>query len=157
MDGAAQAVALTIFPGLAGVRHFLAAGQQYESAQGETQSAPGVTQILVNGQQTWPVPHAVALVAQLVAVGVKHFFASGQQYSLDLQTAGLGAGGAGGGLGLLPPQSSSTSPGRRFLALQLIPIGGKPPSVIFAVLCAVAMPSHVSPLTTVYHSHSFGG
>ena len=73
-------------PGLVGLRQALASGQQYvpESAQGVWQSAPGLTQILVSGQHTSPSPHAVASALQLVLVGVRHFLASGQQYSVAL-------------------------------------------------------------------------
>jgi hypothetical protein len=44
------------------------------------------------------------LELQLVVVGVRHFLASGQQYSVDLHTApaGVGAGPGGAGVGAGP-------------------------------------------------------
>ena len=76
-------------PGLTGVRQCFASGQQYSvsAAQGDVQAAPGVTQTLVSGQHTSPVPHAASpSEAQLVFVGVRQCLASGQQYSVYLQT-----------------------------------------------------------------------
>ena len=69
-------------PGATGVRHARASGQQYEpwSAHGDTQAAPGVTQISVIGQHTSPAAQAFLSALQEVAVGVRQCFASGQQY-----------------------------------------------------------------------------
>jgi len=86
--------ALQKTPGLVGLRHFFASGQQYVplSAHGVLQGLPGITQILVSGQHTWPFPHAFLSSLQEVLVGVRHAFASGQQYSEDLQTGAAGVG-----------------------------------------------------------------
>lgn len=47
---------------------------------------PGMTQILVSGQQTSPFPHAPVSSLQDFLVGVRHALASGQQYSVALHT-----------------------------------------------------------------------
>tara|TARA_A100001015_G_scaffold284982_1_gene352039 strand:+ start:277 stop:531 length:255 start_codon:yes stop_codon:yes gene_type:complete len=74
-------------PGLVGVRQCNASGQQYSSSlsQVDLQSTPeGSTQIFVKGQQTSPFEHASGPDAQEWLVGVKHCFASGQQYCVLL-------------------------------------------------------------------------
>ena len=61
-------------PGSTGVKQCLAYGEQYSvsAAQGDVQAAPSVTQTLVSGQHTSPVPHAASpSEAQLVFVGVR--------------------------------------------------------------------------------------
>ena len=96
-------------PGLVGLRHLSASGQQYSSASqtdGGVQSAPGSTQIFVRGQHTCVPVHAVASFSQLTLVGVKHFLASGQQYSVALQTEE----GEGPGEGVGPSAAGSKFP-----------------------------------------------
>jgi len=70
-------------------RQCLASGQQYSSfvhTGGATQSAPGLTHSSVTGQQTGKLGslHACTVEPGLhwVLDGVRHFLASGQQYSV---------------------------------------------------------------------------
>lgn len=67
--------------------------------EGAVQAIPGMVQILVTGQQAWPVAHSLpfgqattvgikapeAFLTEMV-VGLRHFKASGQQYSLAEHT-----------------------------------------------------------------------
>ena len=71
-------------PGFVGVRHASASGQQYEplSAHGVSHALPTFTHSFVRGQQVSSLPQTEASSLQLVFVGVKQCFASGQQYSL---------------------------------------------------------------------------
>jgi len=98
-----------------GSRHFLASGQQYSDveitlagvvvvsigevvvvvvaggiSQGDSHALPGFTQSCVTGQHTGcEVPsQTVLFVAHDIVDGVKHFFASGQQYSVALHAGG---------------------------------------------------------------------
>ena len=60
-------------PGLTGVRQCLASGQQYSvAAHGEVHGAPGVTQTLVSGQHTSPVPQACAEQSGAEQSGASH-------------------------------------------------------------------------------------
>ena len=58
--------------------------------RGDTHTGPAVTQSFVSGQQISVSPQAVVLAdgSHVVLVGVKHFLASGQQYSVGLHTLG---------------------------------------------------------------------
>jgi len=80
-------------PGLVGFRQCSASGQQYESLplHGDVHGAPGTTQILVSGQQTWPEAQD-SPAAQLCCVALRQCFASGQQYSSAAHT-GVPTGG----------------------------------------------------------------
>eukprot|EP01048_Picozoa_sp_COSAG05_P006997 COSAG05_NODE_478_length_9434_cov_5.178897_3_plen_177_part_00 len=80
-------------PALMGVMHLRASGQQYEpsseipcAGHGDLQDAPGFTQSLVSGQHTSPASQLLVSFAHVRFEGVRHFFASGQQYSEAWQT-----------------------------------------------------------------------
>ena len=76
-------------PGFVGVRQCSASGQQYSSllSHVDLQATPlGFTQIFVSGQQTSPLEHVVGSEAHERFVGVRHCFASGQQYWVLLHT-----------------------------------------------------------------------
>ena len=91
----------THVPGATGVKQCFASGQQNSvalHASFGTHGCDAVTHSLVNGQQSCPVPHEVALAEHETPVGAKQALASGQQNSATEQLDG-GAGGGGDGDG----------------------------------------------------------
>ena len=103
-------------PGLTGLRQCFASGQQNDPASHvDLHGAPAATQIFVSGQQTGNAEpsHIVAFLAHDTLDGVKHCFASGQQYSegLHFDAGGDGDGGTGGTGGSHGRRSPSIKPG----------------------------------------------